>query len=217
MAGTPGDFRTAQDFLALLQNELSIPLPPTGPIYSAGSAESRNATLSIPALNGPTAWIDVYYPVMNTALDRSLEILDEDGKTAWSAELEEVADETDFEAGMYADAIPAWHGLSRGGEAKGKLVYAHYGRKQDYDALVASGALCRLDAGCDRRADVITFPCVRRGSQRHHCAHSLRRSLPRLEGGSPAAHKCYSYNSLRIGQRRSRTRRCCVPHLFRPA
>ncbi|KAI0939157.1 hypothetical protein AcV5_000651 [Taiwanofungus camphoratus] len=181
MAGTPGDFRTAQDFLALLQNELSIPLPPTGPIYSAGSAESRNATLSIPALNGPTAWIDVYYPVMNTALDRSLEILDEDGKTAWSAELEEVADETDFEAGMYADAIPAWHGLSRGGEAKGKLVYAHYGRKQDYDALVASGVDLNGTIVLTRYGGVFRGLKVK-GAQEHGAVACLIYSDPRDDG-----------------------------------
>jgi len=90
-------------------------------------------------LHGPTAWIDVYYPVMNTPLDRSLEILGDDGEAVWTADLEEQADETDPEAGKYADAVPTFHGLSRGGEAKGKLVYAHYGRKQDYDALVEAG------------------------------------------------------------------------------
>lgn len=57
----------------------------------------------------------------------------------WEAELEEVADETDPEAHKYADAVPTFHGLSRGGEAEGKLVYAHYGRKQDYDELQAKG------------------------------------------------------------------------------
>ena len=34
-----------------------------------------------------------------------------------------------------------WHGISRGGEAQGKLVYAHYGRKEDYDALVEAGMI----------------------------------------------------------------------------
>ena len=30
-------------------------------------------------------------------------------------------------------------GLSRGGEVKGKLIYANYGRQEDYKALVESG------------------------------------------------------------------------------
>lgn len=140
LAGSPGDYRTATDFLALLQTELSIEAPSPLPVFSAGTAESRNATLSISeGLNGPTAWIDTYYPVMNTPLDRRVEILDEDGEVVWSADLEEQADETDPEAGKYKDAVPTFHGLSRGGEVQGKLVYAHYGRKQDYDALVEQG------------------------------------------------------------------------------
>jgi N-acetylated-alpha-linked acidic dipeptidase len=78
---------------------------------------------------------------MNTPLDRSLEILGEDGKPVWQADLTEHADATDPEAGQYADAVPTFHGLSRGGEVEGKLVYANYGRKEDYDALVANGEL----------------------------------------------------------------------------
>ncbi|EMD40935.1 hypothetical protein CERSUDRAFT_71180 [Gelatoporia subvermispora B] len=139
MAGTEGDFKTATDFLELFQTELGAVAPESPPIYSAGTVESQNATLSIPSLHTPTAWIDVYYPVMNTALDRSIQILDDDGNAVWTAELEEVADDTDPDAGKYYDAVPAWHGLSKGGEAKGKLVYANYGRQEDYDDLEAKG------------------------------------------------------------------------------
>jgi N-acetylated-alpha-linked acidic dipeptidase len=140
MAGTTGDFDTAKDFLTLLQRELEI--TSTGcsePIYPAGSAESRHATLSIPTTSELKAWIDVYYPVLNTPLDRSLEILGGDGKPAWKANLEEVVDQADPEAYKYADAIPAFHGLSANGEVEGKLVYANYGSKSDYDALVEAG------------------------------------------------------------------------------
>ena len=139
LAGSPGDFETAKDFLRLLQTELGAGSPATTPVFPAGSPESRNATLGISELKAPTAWIDTYYPVMNTPLDHSLEILDEDGNAVWTAALEEVADDTDPEAGKYYDAVTTWHGLSRGGSAKGKLVYANYGRKEDFDELVAQG------------------------------------------------------------------------------
>ncbi|KAI0638348.1 Zn-dependent exopeptidase [Trametes polyzona] len=141
MAGTPGDLETAKDFLKLLQTEIGAVAPAGSalPIYSAGTPESRNATLGITKLKAPVAWIDTYYPIMNTPLDHSLEILDEDGNAVWTAALEEVADSTDPEAGKYYDAITTWHGLSRGGSAKGKLVYANYGRKEDFDDLVAKG------------------------------------------------------------------------------
>lgn len=139
MAGTVGDFETAKDFLALLQTELGASVPDTEPVFSAGTVASRNATLSIPKLDAPTAWIDVYYPVMNTPLNHSVEILGEDGAVVWSAPLEEVADGTDPEAGQYFDAVPAFHGLSKSGEVKGKLVYANYGRQEDYQALIDEG------------------------------------------------------------------------------
>ena len=94
----------------------------------------------------PTAWISTYYPVLNFPLNHSLEILGEDGYPIWTAELEEVSDGTDPEATEYATAIPAWHGFSCGGEAQGKLVYASYGQKEDYDALVETGMLFPFSA-----------------------------------------------------------------------
>jgi len=97
-------------------------------------------------LTEPTAWIDVYYPVLNTPLDRSLAVLGDDGTTVWSANLEEIADELDSDAYAHAESIGAWHGLSSDGEAEGRLIYANYGRQRDYDELVQKGkvALARL-------------------------------------------------------------------------
>ncbi|EIM89796.1 Zn-dependent exopeptidase [Stereum hirsutum FP-91666 SS1] len=139
-AGSSGDLTTAKDFLSLLQTELSISQPASFPLFPAGTDASRNATLSIPTLTEPNAWIDVYYPIMNTPLDRSLQILGEDGETVeWSAELEEVPDEEDRDAWEARDEVPAFHGFSGGGEVEGKLVYVNYGTKADYDALVEKG------------------------------------------------------------------------------
>ena len=139
LAGSDGDLRTAKYFLDLLQHELSIPKGTKDPVYPAGTVASRNATLSITNLTKPAAWIDVYYPILNTPLDRNLEILGDDGHTAWKAELEEVGDELDSDAYTYADSVGAWHGLSKDGEAVGRLIYANYGRKRDYDELVEKG------------------------------------------------------------------------------
>ena len=59
----------------------------------------------------------------------------------WKADLEEVADELDSDAHAYAKSTGAWHGLSRDGEAVGRLIYANYGRKGDYDQLVQKGQI----------------------------------------------------------------------------
>lgn len=141
MAGTDGDYDTAIDFLHLLQKELGVHSSLKDPVFKAGSEESRNATLNIPKLTKPTAWVDTYYPVLNTPVNHSVEILDDgEEKVIWTAQLEEIADsDLDPDAQKYAEAIPAFHGLSRGGEVQGKLVYVNYGRQEDFDALEEEG------------------------------------------------------------------------------
>ena len=63
---------------------------------------------------------------MNTPLDRTLQIVDKNGTVIWQADLIEVADETDPEAGKYFDSVPTFHGLSQGGDVTGKLVDGKY-------------------------------------------------------------------------------------------
>ncbi|KAH0587664.1 hypothetical protein H2248_006431 [Termitomyces sp. 'cryptogamus'] len=142
LAGSAADFEDARVILKLFQTEFGIEQPTTEPIFSAGTSESRNATLLLtsPFATKPSAWIDVYYPVLNTPLDRTLQILGEDGSAVWEANLKEDGDPLDEDASTYRDSVPTWHGLSRDGIAEGQLVYANYGSKADYDELVAAGA-----------------------------------------------------------------------------
>lgn len=139
LAGSKTDYDTAIGVLEATQKHLGITPPDQTPIYSAGTPESRNATLNIPFAEKPFAWIDKYFPVLNTPLDRHLEILDGDGDVVWKANLEEVMDQTDGDAHKYFDAVPAWHGLSKDGNVTGQLVYAGYGTKEEYDNLAAAG------------------------------------------------------------------------------
>ena len=76
---------------------------------------------------------------MNTPLDRTLSILGEDGKPEWDADLVEDGDPRDPEAAKYRDSVPTFHGLSADGDVEGQLVYVNYGRKEDYDELIAKG------------------------------------------------------------------------------
>ncbi|KZT71471.1 Zn-dependent exopeptidase [Daedalea quercina L-15889] len=139
LAGSSEDFEDAKDILSVFQDAFNIPKPPVAPVFPAGSPLSRAATLGINKLPGPVAWIDKYYPVMNTPVNHSLLVLSEDGETVWEADLEEDGDPADPDASKYRTAVPAWHGLSKDGEAEGELIYANYGRKEDYDAIVAAG------------------------------------------------------------------------------
>lgn len=143
LAGSSEDELDAKEMLHFLQDELGIPRPPHPPIYKAGSELSRNATLRLTTPNAPrypTAWIDTYYPMINTGLDQSLEILDENGTVLWAADLVEDGDPRDPEAHKYKAAIPSWHGLSANGDVTGQLVYVNYGLKEDYDELISQGA-----------------------------------------------------------------------------
>ena len=139
LAGSETDYDTAVGILKTTQEHLGIEPSDQTPVYAAGTSESRNATLNIPFADKPFAWIDKYFPVLNTPLDRHLEILDGDGNVVWKANLEEVVDQTDEDAHKYFDAVPTWHGLSKDGNVTGQLVYAGYGTKKEYDNLVAGG------------------------------------------------------------------------------
>lgn len=141
LAGSPDDLEDAKTILELFETQFGIPAPEELPIFPAGSPESRSATENITHLppGVSRAWIDVYYPILNTPLDRSLDILDEDGSSLWSADLVEDGNPLDPEAAKYKDAVPTFHGLSQGGEVEGELVYANYGTKEDYDSLVKEG------------------------------------------------------------------------------
>ncbi|KAJ1311382.1 hypothetical protein OPQ81_009875 [Rhizoctonia solani] len=139
LAGTRNDYYSSIQQLEVFRKHLGIkPTSGSLPIFEAGSKESRQATLSIPNITEPAAWIDTYYPLLNFPDQRKLEIINEDGTLFWSAKVEETPTEGD-PAGQWYDTIGAWHGLSKGGDVQGKLVYAGYGRKQDFDDLAAAG------------------------------------------------------------------------------
>ncbi|EIW82297.1 transferrin receptor ectodomain apical domain-containing protein, partial [Coniophora puteana RWD-64-598 SS2] len=142
IAGAASDFDDASQILQIFQEELGITQLDEEPVFPAGSPESRQATLDITSKQThPSAWIDVYYPVLNTAKseDLSLQLLDDDSSAIWTADLIEDGNEADKEASTYRDAIAPFHGLSASGEAIGHIVYANYGTKEDYDKLIESG------------------------------------------------------------------------------
>ncbi|KAI5999987.1 hypothetical protein EDD15DRAFT_2527779 [Pisolithus albus] len=142
LASSTEDFQDALDVLSFFQRELGISAPSTNPIFDAGTPESRRATLSATStLEHPSAWVDVYYPVLNTGNTDgiSLSILDSDNQPTWTADLLEDGNPGDETAAKYKHTIPPWHGMSAAGEAIGQIVYANYGTKDDYDQLVEAG------------------------------------------------------------------------------
>lgn len=138
LGGSPADFEQAKSILKIFQDELGISHGSKIPLFDAGSVESQTSTLGIVNATAPRAWIDTYYPILNTPLERELQVIGEDGTVAWNADVEEVGDVAD-PAGKFAKTIGAWHGLSKAGDVTGKLVYVNYGSKEDFDDLAAKG------------------------------------------------------------------------------
>ncbi|KAJ6490293.1 Zn-dependent exopeptidase [Mycena vitilis] len=143
-AGSARDEEDALRLLKFLREELQIPTPDEEAVFPAGSKESRRATLGLTSAlfgpRGPTAWVDVYYPVMDTGREQRLEILGADGDVAWTADLLEDGDPLDPDAYNNRHAVPTWHGASADGDVQGQLIYANYGTRADYAELVAAGA-----------------------------------------------------------------------------
>lgn len=140
IASSEEDFEDSKVILKLFQDEFNISAPEKEPIFPAGTEASRNATLNIGNLKEPAAWIDIYWTLLNTPLDRAVQILGNDGKPVWDADLVEDGDPLDPDAAKYRDVIPTFHGFSKNGTAEGQLIYANYGTKEDYDELDAKGA-----------------------------------------------------------------------------
>ncbi|KAJ3094822.1 hypothetical protein HDU96_001456 [Phlyctochytrium bullatum] len=83
----------------------------------------------------PTAFLDEYYVYLNTPLRRSLTL---SKPTQYSAVLTEEVIEED-EASHDPNQVLTFHGYGKSGSWTGELVYANYGRKEDYDLLVQKG------------------------------------------------------------------------------
>lgn len=130
LAGSVEDFTSAKMILGHFETHFNVKHN-SQPIFSAGSSASRNATLHLTSPDArPSAWIDVYYPVLNVPLKHSVEILGSDGEPLWSAQLEEVGDPLDEDAHRLSHQVPIFHGLSKDGSAEGQLIYANYGSQE---------------------------------------------------------------------------------------
>lgn len=124
LAGSQQDYTDALSMLEFFQTELGIASPHEQPISNAGTPKSRARTIALTSRLGPrkpTAWVDVYYPLLDTPLDRSLDIVDDAGNSLWSADLREDGNAGDEDAAKYRDFVPAWLGLSGHGEGQGKV------------------------------------------------------------------------------------------------
>ena len=65
-----------------------------------------------------------------------MDLLSKDGDVVWTANLTEDGEHIlDPVSGKYAASLPAFHAYSHDGDVQGKLVFANYGREEDFKVL----------------------------------------------------------------------------------
>lgn len=125
VAGSSQDFVDAMTMLDIFSKDLDVRRSENTSIFPAGSPESQKATRGLSSLSSnayPRAWIDVYYPELDTPLSQSLEVISpSEDEVLWKADLVEDGDPLDPDAHSYKDAVPTWHGYSAHGEVTGPV------------------------------------------------------------------------------------------------
>ncbi|KAI8371702.1 uncharacterized protein BYT42DRAFT_520161 [Radiomyces spectabilis] len=87
---------------------------------------------------GLNATIETYWPMLNYPLKRRLALVSGPEELRYEASLrEDVVDED--ETSHNPDVIPTFHGYSKNGTAVGPVVYANYGRLEDFQYLADQG------------------------------------------------------------------------------
>ncbi|KAI7848657.1 hypothetical protein BDC45DRAFT_302747 [Circinella umbellata] len=82
--------------------------------------------------------IETYYTLINYPLKRRLALISGPEELQYEAELrEDVVDED--ETSKNPDVVPTFHGYSKNGSVTGPVVYANYGRLEDFQYLVDQG------------------------------------------------------------------------------
>ncbi|KAG0780290.1 hypothetical protein G6F22_010166 [Rhizopus arrhizus] len=86
----------------------------------------------------PGAKIETYYPLLNYPVSRRLAIVSGPEELRYEAKLKEDRIDEDPTT-ENPDIVPLFHGYSKNGTAKGPVIYANYGRLEDFQFLVDQG------------------------------------------------------------------------------
>lgn len=131
LAGTAGDLKTVS--ILRQQWEKALGVEHSEAIYESGSRESQSAFAL--GKRHPSVHVDTYYTLLNYPLgNSSLSLVDESGETVFNASLKERS----FEGHEQSD-VPVFHGFSKAGQASGRLIYANYGTRDDFERLKREG------------------------------------------------------------------------------
>lgn len=135
--------------------------------------------------------IETYYPLLTYPVKRRLAIISGPQEKRYEARLrEETVDED--ETSKNPDTVPTFHGMSKNGTATGPVVYANYGRFEDFQYLVDQGVNLTGTSALMRYGAILRGLQIRAAEQ-HGCVGALIYSDP-IEDG-PINKKEYPHNS----------------------
>lgn len=135
--------------------------------------------------------IETYYPLLTYPVKRRLAIISGPQEKRYEARLrEETVDED--ETSKNPDTVPTFHGMSKNGTATGPVVYANYGRFEDFQYLVDQGVNLTGTIALMRYGAILRGLQIRAAEQ-HGCVSALIYSDP-IEDG-PINKKEYPHNS----------------------
>ncbi|OAD08962.1 hypothetical protein MUCCIDRAFT_151731 [Mucor lusitanicus CBS 277.49] len=129
------DLPSAKRLKSYLRNYTSEP-------HVAGTAsDKRQAEWTREKFNEfgiPNTKIETYWPLLNYPISRRLAIVSGPEYLRYNASLKEERVDED-KSTHHPDIVPLFHGFSKNGTAKGPVIYANYGRLEDFQFLVDQG------------------------------------------------------------------------------
>ncbi|KAI7898767.1 uncharacterized protein BX663DRAFT_442416 [Cokeromyces recurvatus] len=129
------DLPSTKRLKSYLKNYTSVP-------HLAGTESDRQqAEWTREKLNEfgiPETKIETYYPLLNYPVSRRLAIVSGPKYLQYNATLKETSVHEDPST-TNPDIVPLFHGYSKNGTARGPVIYANYGRLEDFQFLVDQG------------------------------------------------------------------------------
>lgn len=139
LAGTSQDQLTAYLTQSIWESLLGLSPKADRHVFDAGTSSSKKILTD--SHSKPQVWIDRYYPLVTFPGQSSSIILRDSisNLTLFKASLLEDSHSQDPTARNGSTRFPAFHGYSQAGIAQGALVYANYGRLEDFQRLEKFG------------------------------------------------------------------------------
>ncbi|KAI9480524.1 MAG: hypothetical protein EXX96DRAFT_649137 [Benjaminiella poitrasii] len=151
----------------------------TSKVHLAGTANDRDQAEWTHAQFqhfGLQSDIATYWPMLTYPIKQRLALVTGPAHLQFEAKLDEAAED-----GSSDETVPTFHGYSKNGTVRGRVVYAHYGRPQDFEFLATRGVQLKGTIALVRHGQLFRGLKVRAAEQAG-CVGVLIYSDPRDDG-----------------------------------